>query len=194
METDAKNPRQAGTVAKNPRGTDAKNPPQLAPLQKTPVTVWNVPTVAKNPYYRRKKPQPQLLYMNYSNFCIMQYEYIYIYMDITLIFGNVKKSAHQRSSKQLTLIRKPMNFAGCSMPHCWDTSIWIVLGVKYKSYIYLYVRIHGMLWLQQVKLFCHESSSGPTLWIWHWQLGWHLHQGWNNIYIPSWELTACPWK
>ena len=58
VETDAKNPRQAGTVAKNPRGTDAKNPPQLAPLQKTPVTVWNVPTVAKNPYYRRKKPQP----------------------------------------------------------------------------------------------------------------------------------------
>ena len=39
VETDAKNPRQAGTVAKNPRGTDAKNPPQLAPLQKTPVTV-----------------------------------------------------------------------------------------------------------------------------------------------------------
>ena len=56
--TDAKNPRQAGTVAKNPRGTAAKNPPQLAPLQKTPVTVWNVPTVAKNPYYRRQKPQP----------------------------------------------------------------------------------------------------------------------------------------
>ena len=48
-----------GTVAKNPRGTAAKNPPQLAPLQNTPVTVWNVPTVAKNPYYRRKKPQPQ---------------------------------------------------------------------------------------------------------------------------------------
>ena len=39
VETDAKNPRQAGTVAKKPRGTDAKNPPQLAPLQKTPVTV-----------------------------------------------------------------------------------------------------------------------------------------------------------
>ena len=58
METDAKNPRQAGTVAKKPRGTDAKNPPQLAPLQKPPVTVWNVPTVAKNPYYRHKKPQP----------------------------------------------------------------------------------------------------------------------------------------
>ena len=58
METDAKNPRQAGTVAKNPRCTDAKNPSQLAPLQKTPVTVWNVPTVAKNPYYRSKKTQP----------------------------------------------------------------------------------------------------------------------------------------
>ncbi len=58
METDAKKTRQAGTVAKNPRGTDAKNPPQLAPLQKTPVTVWNVPTVAKKPYYRRKKTQP----------------------------------------------------------------------------------------------------------------------------------------
>ena len=103
----------------------------------------------------------ELLYMNYSNFCIMQYEYIYIYMDITLIFGNVKKSAHQRSSKQLTLIRKPMNFAGCSMPHCWDTSIWIVLGVKYKSYIYLYVRIHGMLWLQQVKLSATNLPVAP---------------------------------
>ena len=37
VETDAKNPRQAGTVAKKTRGTDAKNPPQLAPLQKTPL-------------------------------------------------------------------------------------------------------------------------------------------------------------
>ena len=35
-----------------------KTPPQLAPLQKTPVTVWNVPTVAKKHYYRRKKTQP----------------------------------------------------------------------------------------------------------------------------------------
>ncbi len=35
-----------------------KTPPQLAPLRKTPVTVWNVLTVAKNPYYRRKKTQP----------------------------------------------------------------------------------------------------------------------------------------
>ena len=67
VETDAKNPRQAGTVAKNPRGTDAKNPPQLAPLQKTPVTVWNVPTVAKNPYYRRKKPQPLLTHLREGN-------------------------------------------------------------------------------------------------------------------------------
>ena len=39
VETDAKNPRQAGTVAKKTRGTEAKNPPQLAPLQKTPFTV-----------------------------------------------------------------------------------------------------------------------------------------------------------
>ena len=37
VETDAKNPRKAGTVAKKPRGTDAKNPLQLAPLEKIPL-------------------------------------------------------------------------------------------------------------------------------------------------------------
>ena len=43
VETDAKNPRQAGTVAKNPRGTDAKNPSPAS-------------TVAKNPRYSLKCP------------------------------------------------------------------------------------------------------------------------------------------
>ena len=65
VETDAKNPRQAGTVAKNPVVLMQKTRPQLAPLQKTPVTVWNVPTVAKNPYYRRKKPQPLVTEVNF---------------------------------------------------------------------------------------------------------------------------------
>ena len=54
--TDAKKNRQAGTVAKKNRETAAKNPPQLAPSQKKPCYQ---PTVAKNPYCRRKKPQPQ---------------------------------------------------------------------------------------------------------------------------------------